>query len=73
MLPSAKAVTDIQPQLDEIRNCPGRGIIVSGVSPSGSGFDFYSRFFCPKLGINEVNVLAFDLGYCNSFSTTKAN
>ncbi|XP_058008691.1 uncharacterized protein LOC110638946 isoform X4 [Hevea brasiliensis] len=53
VLPSAKAVTELQPQFDEILNCPGRGIIVSGVAPSGSGFDFYSRFFCPKFGINE--------------------
>ncbi|KAF2314893.1 hypothetical protein GH714_037093 [Hevea brasiliensis] len=53
VLPSAKAVTELQPQFDEILKCPGRGIIVSGVAPSGSGFDFYSRFFCPKFGINE--------------------
>ncbi|KAL0008065.1 hypothetical protein SO802_009567 [Lithocarpus litseifolius] len=30
------------------------GIIVSGVALSGSGFDIYSRFFCLKLGINEM-------------------
>ncbi|WCJ21509.1 Phenazine biosynthesis-like domain-containing protein [Euphorbia peplus] len=53
VLPSAKAVTEIQPQLDEIFKFPGRGVIVSGVAPSESGFDFYSRFFCPKFGINE--------------------
>ncbi|WCJ21510.1 Phenazine biosynthesis-like domain-containing protein [Euphorbia peplus] len=53
VLPSAKAVTEIQPKFDEIVTCPGRGIIVSGVAPSESEFDFYSRFFCPKLGINE--------------------
>ncbi|CAK7326017.1 unnamed protein product [Dovyalis caffra] len=29
------------------------GVIVSGVAPPESGFDFYSRFFCPKFGINE--------------------
>ena len=54
VLPSAKSVTDVEPQLDEIRKCPGRGIIVSGLAPPESGFDFYSRFFCPKFGINEV-------------------
>ncbi|KAH9728992.1 Phenazine biosynthesis PhzC/PhzF protein [Citrus sinensis] len=53
VLPSAKSVTDVEPQLDEIRKCPGRGIIVSGLAPPESGFDFYSRFFCPKFGINE--------------------
>ncbi|XP_061346598.1 uncharacterized protein LOC133292224 [Gastrolobium bilobum] len=50
---SGKIVTEVQPQLDAIVKCPGRGIIVSGIAPPGSGFDFYSRFFCPKFGINE--------------------
>ena len=54
VLPSAKSVTDVEPQFDEIRKCPGRGIIVSGLAPPESGFDFYSRFFCPKFGVNEV-------------------
>lgn len=53
VLPSAKAVTDLQPKLENIQNCPGRGLIITAVAPSGSGFDFFSRFFCPKLGINE--------------------
>ncbi|GMY17170.1 putative isomerase [Fagus crenata] len=53
VVPSGETVVEIQPQIDAIRNCPGMGIIVSGAAPSGSGFDFYSRFFCPKLGINE--------------------
>ncbi|XP_065861170.1 uncharacterized protein [Euphorbia lathyris] len=53
VVPSAKAVTDLQPLFDEIVKYPGRGIIVSGVAPSESRFDFYSRFFCPKFGINE--------------------
>ncbi|XP_050237957.1 uncharacterized protein LOC126687439 [Mercurialis annua] len=53
VLPSAKAVSELQPQFDEILKCPGRGIIVTGVAPPESEFDFYSRFFCPKYGINE--------------------
>uniref|UniRef100_A0A7C8YX53 Trans-2,3-dihydro-3-hydroxyanthranilate isomerase n=1 Tax=Opuntia streptacantha TaxID=393608 RepID=A0A7C8YX53_OPUST len=53
VLPSAKAVTDLQPQIENIKNCPGRGLIITAVAPSGSGFDFFSRFFCPKFGINE--------------------
>ncbi|GAY67844.1 hypothetical protein CUMW_259680 [Citrus unshiu] len=53
VLPSAKSVTDVEPQFDQIRKCPGSGIIVSGLAPPESGFDFYSRFFCPKFGINE--------------------
>ncbi|XP_029129366.1 uncharacterized protein LOC109808647 [Cajanus cajan] len=50
---SGENVTEVQPQLDAIVKCPGRGIIVSGIAPPGSGFDFFSRFFCPKFGINE--------------------
>ncbi|RDX84977.1 hypothetical protein CR513_33899, partial [Mucuna pruriens] len=50
---SGENVTEVQPHLDAIVKCPGRGIIVSGIAPPGSGFDFYSRFFCPKFGINE--------------------
>lgn len=50
---SGRVVEELQPQLDAIVKCPGRGLIISGIAPSGSGFDFYSRFFCPKLGVNE--------------------
>ncbi|KAK7355802.1 hypothetical protein VNO80_15064 [Phaseolus coccineus] len=50
---SGENVTEVKPQLDAIVKCPGRGIIVSGIAPPGSGFDFYSRFFSPKFGINE--------------------
>ncbi|KAK2990510.1 hypothetical protein RJ640_019790 [Escallonia rubra] len=53
MLPTGKAVVELEPQFDKIQQCPGRGIIVTGVAPPGSGFDFYSRFFCPKFGIKE--------------------
>jgi len=53
ILPSGQAVEELQPQFDAIRKCPGRGIIISGVAPLGSGFDYYYRYFGPKFGINE--------------------
>ncbi|OIT25964.1 PREDICTED: uncharacterized protein LOC109215765 [Nicotiana attenuata] len=53
LLPSGEAVVECQPQFDQIQNIPGRGIIITGPAPQGSGFDFCSRFFCPKFGINE--------------------
>ncbi|OIT33440.1 PREDICTED: uncharacterized protein LOC109206016 [Nicotiana attenuata] len=53
LLPSGEAVVECQPQLDQIKNCPGRGILITGPAPQGSGFDFCSRFFFPKLGVNE--------------------
>ncbi|XP_022727470.1 uncharacterized protein LOC111283279 isoform X2 [Durio zibethinus] len=53
VLPSRKSVIEIGPLFDDILKCPGRGLIVSGVAPPDSKFDFISRFFCPKYGINE--------------------
>ncbi|KAH0739707.1 hypothetical protein KY290_038412 [Solanum tuberosum] len=48
-----EAVVKCKPQIDLIKNCPGRGMIITAPAPQGSGFDFYSHFFCPKFGINE--------------------
>ncbi|KAK9146721.1 hypothetical protein Sjap_006624 [Stephania japonica] len=52
-LSSGEVVANLQPQFEEIEKCSARGVIVTGIAPSGSGFDFFSRFFCPKLKINE--------------------
>ncbi|XP_028804168.1 uncharacterized protein LOC114759210 isoform X2 [Neltuma alba] len=52
-VPSGKSVIEFKPRFDAILKCPGRGIILAAVAPPDSGFDFYSRFFCPKDGINE--------------------
>ncbi|EPS70246.1 hypothetical protein M569_04514 [Genlisea aurea] len=51
LLPSYDAVCKLEPNLDEIKKCSGRGLIVTAVATSE--FDFCSRFFCPKFGINE--------------------
>uniref|UniRef100_A0A9I9DBD9 Uncharacterized protein n=1 Tax=Cucumis melo TaxID=3656 RepID=A0A9I9DBD9_CUCME len=53
VLPSEKDVVDFQPNYDEIRKCPGAGLIITGVAPAESNFDFYTRHFAPKLGIDE--------------------
>ncbi|XP_022769831.1 uncharacterized protein LOC111313418 isoform X2 [Durio zibethinus] len=53
VLPSAKSVIELQPQIDDIRKCGGEGIIASGAASTESGFDFASRCFFPKCGINE--------------------
>ncbi|XP_031122209.1 uncharacterized protein LOC116025205 [Ipomoea triloba] len=53
VLPSGEAVAGLQPQFNEIQKCPFRGVIVTGPASPGSGFDFYSRFFAPKLGVLE--------------------
>ncbi|CAL5427779.1 unnamed protein product [Camellia sinensis] len=54
VLPLGKAVADLQPQSDEIRGCPGKAVIITGSAPPESGFDFFSRVFDPKMGINEI-------------------
>lgn len=54
MLPSAKHVVDVQPKFETMQKCAARGIIITGIAPRESEFDFYSRFFYPKLGVNEV-------------------
>lgn len=56
VLQSAKCVADVQPDFDVIARCPGDGIVVTGIAPPDSGFDFHSRYFCPKHKINEVTV-----------------
>ncbi|XP_024975480.1 uncharacterized protein LOC112513444 isoform X1 [Cynara cardunculus var. scolymus] len=53
VLPSGKEVAEFKPQIDKIKKSPGRGIVITGLVQNGSGFDFYSRFFCPKYGIDE--------------------
>jgi hypothetical protein len=54
ILPSGETVAELQPQFDEIRKCPGRGITVSGAAPPEYEFHYYSPFFCPKFRVNEV-------------------
>ncbi|GJX48001.1 phenazine biosynthesis PhzC/PhzF protein, partial [Tanacetum coccineum] len=53
VLPSAKDIVEFKPQINKIKEAPARGIIITALAPEGSGFDFYSRFFCPKYGIDE--------------------
>ncbi|KAL6500454.1 hypothetical protein OROHE_025820 [Orobanche hederae] len=53
VLPSGEGVVEAEPNFDEMRKIPGRGIIITGPATMGSGFDFFSRFFCPKLGVDE--------------------
>ena len=58
---SGQSLIEFKPQMDDIVKCPAVGIILTSLAPSDSGFDFYSRYFCPKEGINEVSELRFKL------------
>ncbi|GFP97838.1 phenazine biosynthesis-like domain-containing protein 1 [Phtheirospermum japonicum] len=51
VLPSGEAVVEAEPNLEEIQKFPG--LIITGLAPTGSGFDIFSRYFAPKFGINE--------------------
>ncbi|CAF2141380.1 uncharacterized isomerase BH0283 [Brassica rapa] len=53
VLPSLESVTELQPVMDDILNCPCDGIIVTAAASPGSAYDFHSRYFAPKLGVNE--------------------
>lgn len=57
MLSSWESVAELQPKLDDIMKCPGKVMIVTAAAPEGSPYDFCSRLFAPKLGLNEVNKL----------------
>ncbi|KAK1428261.1 hypothetical protein QVD17_17091 [Tagetes erecta] len=56
VLSSGEEVADFKPEFNKIKEAPGRGIIITAPAPKGSGFDFYSRFFSPKYGVNEDHV-----------------
>ncbi|KAM0003997.1 putative phenazine biosynthesis PhzF protein [Helianthus debilis subsp. tardiflorus] len=53
VLSSAEEVADFKPQFDKIKEGPGRAVIITARAPDGSGFDFYSRVFGPKIGVDE--------------------
>ena len=43
-------VSNITPNFDAVSKLDGQGLIISS---SGNQYDFVSRYFCPKYGINE--------------------
>lgn len=56
VLSSWESVIEFQPRVDDIVKCPGKVMIVTAAAPQGSPFDFCSRLFAPKLGLNEDSV-----------------
>ncbi|XP_006396511.2 uncharacterized protein LOC18015220 isoform X2 [Eutrema salsugineum] len=56
VLSSWESVTELEPRLDDISKCPGKMLIVTAAAPEGSSFDFVSRAFGPKIGVDEISV-----------------
>ena len=56
-LPSEEDVRNLEPCFDEIKKCLTRGLIVTGQASANSfGIDCVSRFFAPKVGIDEARI-----------------
>ncbi|CAA7056121.1 unnamed protein product [Microthlaspi erraticum] len=53
VLSSWESVTELQPRINEISKCPCEGMIVTAAASAGSPYDFCSRYFAPKVGIDE--------------------
>lgn len=53
VLDSAKAVRDLKPDFAAMKLLDARGLIVTAAADVPSGFDFVSRAFFPKLGVEE--------------------
>lgn len=51
-LPDEEAVRGLVPDIRQIAAFPVRGVIVTSRS-SSRGFDFVSRFFAPRVGVDE--------------------
>ena len=68
-MPSSEDVIDACLELEEIKKLSERGLIICAAGPSGSGFDFFSRFFAPNFGIDEV-IITFNL---SRFPSDKAH
>ncbi len=51
-LRNEKAVAELNPDFEKLKNLDCRGIIVTSSSQT-AGYDFVSRFFTPRVGINE--------------------
>jgi PhzF family phenazine biosynthesis protein len=51
-LDSVDTVIKLKPDFEKLKSLPGRGVIVTARAMDRK-YDFVSRFFCPKLGMNE--------------------
>lgn len=53
VLPNEAQVRELQPDFSDLADVEALGVIVTAVADPGSPYDFVSRFFAPRAGINE--------------------
>jgi predicted PhzF superfamily epimerase YddE/YHI9 len=52
-LSSEDEVRALDPDLARLKAVEARGVIVTARADGGGGYDFVSRFFAPRVGVNE--------------------
>ena len=50
---SEKSVRTLKPDFSALKQLPTQGVIVTAAADDESPYDFVSRYFCPKIGVNE--------------------
>ncbi|MBO8157376.1 MAG: PhzF family phenazine biosynthesis protein [Bacillaceae bacterium] len=55
-LENENAVRQANPDLQAVQNLEGTGVILTSRGTTGSRYDFISRYFAPKIGIDEDQV-----------------
>ncbi|MEM6449609.1 MAG: PhzF family phenazine biosynthesis protein [Cyanobacteria bacterium P01_D01_bin.105] len=50
---SEQSVRTMSPDFEALKQLPIQGVIVTAAAKDGMSYDFVSRYFCPKIGINE--------------------
>lgn len=54
-MPDERSVRNLEPDFALLERIPARGVVATAVAerPTESGYDFVSRFFAPRVGIDE--------------------
>lgn len=56
-MPDERSVRNLEPDFAALERIPARGVIATAVAvaerPADTGYDFVSRFFAPRVGIDE--------------------
>lgn len=67
-LEAREDIDTLQPDMHELLNCDSDGLLAVAPGGDASGFDFVSRCFFPKFGVDEVQSM-FSSGLCNRLNS----